>query len=75
MGGVGGIGLAALICAVQLKYKLIPLQGGSFLLDYYPVKMVGGDFLLVFATILVVALMASWIPARKAARTPIELKS
>jgi lipoprotein-releasing system permease protein len=75
MGGLAGIGLAALICLLQLKYKLIPLEGGSFLLDYYPVKMVGGDFLLVFGTILVVALLASWIPARKAANTPIELKS
>ena len=75
MGGLAGIGLAALICVLQLKYKLIPLQGGSFLLDYYPVKMVASDFLLVFGTILVVALLASWIPARKAAATPIELKS
>jgi lipoprotein-releasing system permease protein len=75
LGGLTGIGLAALICGLQLKYKLIPLQGGSFLLDYYPVKMVASDFLLVFVTILVVALLASWIPARKAAATPIELKS
>jgi lipoprotein-releasing system permease protein len=75
MGGVAGILLAALICGLQLKYKLIPLQGGSFLIDYYPVKMVPADFLLVFSTILVVALLASWLPARKAAATPIELKS
>lgn len=75
MGGIIGIGLAALICVLQLKYKLIPLQGGSFLLDYYPVKMDWTDFLLVFGTIMVVALLASWIPARKAAATPIELKS
>jgi lipoprotein-releasing system permease protein len=75
MGGLTGIGLAALICALQLKYKLIPLEGGSFLLDYYPVKMVPADFLLVFVTILMVAILASWIPARKAAATPIELKS
>jgi lipoprotein-releasing system permease protein len=75
LGGLTGIGLAALICVLQLKYKLIPLQGGSFLLDYYPVKMVPGDFLLVFVTILIVAILASWIPARKAANTAIELKS
>ena len=75
MGGIAGIGLAAIICVLQLKFKLIPLQGGSFLLDYYPVKMVGADFLLVFVTILIVALLASWLPARKAAATPIELKS
>jgi lipoprotein-releasing system permease protein len=58
-----------------LKYKLIKLEGGSFLLDYYPVKMVPADFVLVFATILIVAILASWIPARKASATPIELKS
>jgi lipoprotein-releasing system permease protein len=75
MGGITGILLAALICALQLKYKLIPLEGGSFLIDYYPVKMVASDFLLVFTTILIVALLASWIPAKKAAATPIELKS
>ncbi|HEV3411811.1 MAG TPA: FtsX-like permease family protein, partial [Puia sp.] len=33
MGGLAGMGLAAIICLLQLKYKLIPLQGGSFLLD------------------------------------------
>jgi lipoprotein-releasing system permease protein len=75
MGGIAGITLAALICGLQMKYKLIPLQGGSFLIDYYPVKMVATDFLLVFSTILIVALLASWLPARKAALTPIELKS
>jgi lipoprotein-releasing system permease protein len=75
MGGITGISLAALICGLQLKYKLIPIQGDSFLINYYPVKMVATDFLLVFSTILIVALLASWLPARKAALTPIELKS
>ena len=75
MGGVGGMGLAAIICLLQIRYKLVPLVGGSFLIDYYPVKLVATDFLLVLSTILVVALLASWIPARKAAAQPIELKS
>jgi lipoprotein-releasing system permease protein len=75
MGGSGGILLAVIICELQLKYKLIPLQGGSFLIDYYPVKLVFGDFLLVLSTIVIVALLASWLPARKAAAQPISLKS
>ncbi len=75
MGGVGGILLASIICGLQIKYKLIPLQGGSFLIDYYPVKLVVTDFLLVLSTIVIVALLASWIPARKAAAQPIALKS
>lgn len=75
LGGASGILLAVLICWLQLRYKLIPLQGGSFLIDYYPVKLVATDFLLVFATILIVALLASWFPSRKAAAQPIELRS
>jgi lipoprotein-releasing system permease protein len=75
MGGVGGILLAVIICGLQIRYKLVPLEGGSFLIDYYPVKLVATDFVLVLSTILVVALLASWLPARKAAAQPIELKS
>jgi len=75
LGGVAGILLALLICWLQVRYKLVPLAGGSFLIDYYPVKLVPGDFLLVFATIFIVALIASWFPSRKAALQPVELRS
>ncbi len=74
MGGSGGILLAVIICALQLKYKLIPLQGGSFLIDYYPVKLVATDFVLVLSTIILVAVLASWLPARKAAAQPVSLR-
>jgi lipoprotein-releasing system permease protein len=73
LGGGSGILLAAITCWLQLKYKLVPLQGGSFLIDYYPVKLVATDFVLVLSTILVVAVLASWIPSRRAAREPIGL--
>ncbi len=75
LGGGSGILLAVLVCWLQIKYKLVPLQGGSFLVDYYPVKLVPFDFLLVMVTVLVVALLASWFPSRKAANQPIELRS
>jgi lipoprotein-releasing system permease protein len=73
-GGSVGFGLAILLCWLQVKYKLIPMEG-NFLVDYYPVKLIPGDFLLVGTTILVVVLLASWLPARKAALQPFELKS
>ncbi len=75
VGGVGGILLAILICWLQVKYKLIKLQGNSFLIDYYPVKMIPTDFLLVLLTVILVAWIASWLPARKASLQPIELRS
>ncbi len=75
VGGVLGVGLAIFICWLQVTYKLVKLQGSSFLIDYYPVKMVAGDFFLVLSTVFLVAFIASWFPARKAGKQAIELKS
>ena len=73
----GGIGmlLAFLIAWLQIKFHLIPLQGGSFLIDYYPVKLRGIDFLLVGATVFIIAMVASWLPSRKAANQNFSLRS
>ncbi|TAL47480.1 MAG: ABC transporter permease, partial [Chitinophagaceae bacterium] len=73
-GGVGML-LALVIAWLQINYKLIPLQGGSFLIDYFPVKLQWPDFLLVGTTVLVIALLASWIPSRKAAMQEFSLRS
>lgn len=69
-----GIGLAVLICLLQLKYKWIKLQGGSFLLDYFPVKFMAADFILVISTALAITIIASWLPAKKAASQQISLR-
>jgi lipoprotein-releasing system permease protein len=74
LGGGLGFGLAILLCWMQVHLKLVPLQG-NFLIDYYPVKLIPGDFILVGSTILIVVLLASWIPARKASLQPFELKT
>ena len=67
IGGGTGMLLAFLLGVAQTKFHLIPLQGSTFMVDYFPVKMVYTDFLLVGTTVLIIALVASWIPARKAA--------
>jgi lipoprotein-releasing system permease protein len=74
-GGMAGILLALIIAWLQINYKLIPLQGGSFLIDYYPIQLKWPDFILVAATVLFIALLASWIPARKAAGQEFSLRS
>ncbi len=74
LGGSIGFGLAILLCWMQVNLKLVPLNG-NFLIDYYPVKLIPGDFILVGTTILIVVLLASWLPARKAALQPFELKT
>lgn len=69
-----GIFLATAICLLQIKFHFIKLQGGSFLIDYFPVKLIASDFLLVSCTALFIALAAAWYPSLKASRQPIELK-
>ncbi len=77
LGSIGtavGILLATVICILQLKFKFIKLAGGSFLLDYFPVKLIATDFLLVAATATFIAFSAAWFPARKASRQVFELR-
>lgn len=57
--------LALLIAWLQMRFHLIPLAGGSFLISYFPVKLRLMDFLLVGATVFVIALIASWLPSKK----------
>ncbi len=75
IGSAGGMLVAYLLAWLQLKFHLVPLKGGSFLIDYYPVKLKLTDFLLVSATVFVIALIASWVPARKAALTEVSLRT
>jgi lipoprotein-releasing system permease protein len=75
IGSVTGLLLGVVFCWAQVKYKLIAIQGGTFLIDYYPVRLVATDFVLVIITVFIVAFLASWFPSRKAALQPIELRS
>jgi lipoprotein-releasing system permease protein len=74
IGGGIGILIAFVLASLQIKYHLVPLQGGSFLIDYFPVKLDPFDFILVTTTILVIALVASYVPAKKAAMRPFALR-
>ncbi|HUZ58409.1 MAG TPA: FtsX-like permease family protein [Hanamia sp.] len=70
-----GIILALIICFLQMKYHIIKLVGNSFLIDYFPVKLVLTDFILVICTSLIIAFAASWFPAKKASRQMFNLKA
>ena len=75
LGGGTGVLLAMLICFLQIKFHLLKLGGDSFIIDYYPVKMVAGDFLLVTITVAFIAILAAWIPSKKASVELVSLKS
>ncbi len=75
IGGCIGIILAVVICLLQQNFHLVKLEGGTFIIDYYPVKMLIIDFILTISTIIIISFIASWIPASKAAKQIQELKS
>ncbi|MGZ5254775.1 MAG: FtsX-like permease family protein [Flavitalea sp.] len=71
IGAGTGTLLALLICWAQEKFQLIAIQGGTFLISYYPVEVKSTDILIVLITVLAISIGASWMPARKAATTEI----
>ena len=74
VGGLAGIALGSVICFIQLEFHIIKLGGATFLIDYYPVQFRATDFILILSTILLIALLASLVPARKAALSQVSLK-
>jgi lipoprotein-releasing system permease protein len=74
MGGAAGLLLAGAVCWAQVRFKLLKLGGDTFIIDYYPVKLVASDFLLVAATVMLIAILAAWVPASKAAKKAFALK-
>jgi len=74
IGAASGIALALIICLLQMQFHIIKISGGSFLIDYFPVKLIGTDFLMVAGTAVSIAFLASWFPSNKAANQRIELK-
>ncbi len=78
LGGIGtvlGIIMASVVCLIQMKFKLIKLEGGSFLIDYFPVQLQIADFILVALTAAIISFIAAWVPAFKASKQAIELKA
>lgn len=71
IGAGTGTLLALLICWAQEKFQLIAIQGGTFLISYYPVEVKTTDILIVLFTVMAISIGASWMPARKAATTQI----
>lgn len=75
IGALIGSLLAFIICALQQYFGFVKLgAGGSFLIEAYPVKMQFTDFILVLSTVVLIAFLASMIPAVKASKKTIELR-
>ena len=67
LGAFIGGGIASLFCWLQYKYHFIKLGGGSFVIDYYPIQPMAIDYVAIMLLVIIIALLAGWIPSRKAA--------
>jgi len=62
-----GCGLGLLVCLLQQAYQLISIPGEIYIINELPVDMQALDFALVAAVSVVICLLGSVYPARKAA--------
>ena len=75
IGAGAGIVLGGGICWVQEKFHLIKLGGSTFIIDYYPVKILPLDFILVLLTVTAISFTAAWVTAQKTSAQPFELRT
>ncbi|WP_018476310.1 ABC transporter permease [Pontibacter roseus] len=67
IGAAYGLSLGMLVCNLQQTFGLVSMGMATSVVDSYPVKMEVGDFVLTGLAIVVITLLVSIRPARKAA--------
>jgi len=63
IGVFSGLLMGTLLCLGQQHFSWIKFNE-SFVVSAYPVKMLGTDFLVVFAVVVCIGLLAAWYPVR-----------
>ena len=65
IGAVIGLVTGLLVCWLQIKYKLVRLEGsGTFIIDAYPVSIEIYDIIAVLFIVFFIGLIAAWYPIR-----------
>ena len=76
IGLIAGIGLSLLFNWLQGTYQIIPLAEENYYMSYAPVEPHLIDFVIVIAVTYFLCTLASWLPARTAAKTePVQVLS
>lgn len=68
IGAIVGLILGGLICFLQQRYGIIKMGMESSIIDAYPIKMQLSDFVLTAISIIFITLLASYLPAKRAAK-------
>jgi len=64
IGCIAGIFLALIFCILQQRFGLVKMGAANAIIDAYPVALKLRDFILVFLTVGIIAVIASGISAR-----------
>ena len=64
IGSFLGILLGLLLATLQMKYGIIGMGEGNFIIHSYPVAIHYADLIWVEITVLIIGLFASWYPAK-----------
>jgi lipoprotein-releasing system permease protein len=75
-GLVIGIGISLLFYFLQTTYEIIPLSEENYYMSTAPVEPHMLDFFIVGTVTIILCVLASWLPARIAAKTdPVQVLS
>lgn len=66
-GALAGLGGGILLCVLQLKYGFVSMGMATSLVDAYPVKLIWEDILYTGVIVVIITMLVSYIPARRAA--------
>ena len=74
IGASAGIIIGIAVCLLQQEYGLLTLGGEAegFIVNSYPVKVEAEDIATTFLTVLVVGLVAVWLPVKLLTRKFVE---
>lgn len=75
IGCISGMVVGAIFCVVQKQYGLVKMGSTLTVMDAYPVKIVFIDFIIVFLTVGIIAVVASAISARLSVKRLDEIKN
>jgi lipoprotein-releasing system permease protein len=74
IGCVSGLILGLIVCLVQKQFGFIKMGSAISVLDAYPVAFKLSDIGLVFITVIVIAVIASWISSNLSVKRLDEIK-
>ena len=74
VGCIVGMVVGLVFILLQQKFGFISMSGANMIIDHYPVGIKLTDFFLVFATVLIVSVIASGISSRLSVKNTVNLR-